>query len=157
MLRGDGMKRLFCFVLAAMLLLCACSQYAEPDVSRLTGELISSQGLEDMTYADDTDVGILFGVELKDVEEYSVCYSGKGGYADMIAIFKLGDSGEPEAVAELLRSYKEHRYEDFKGYAPFEAEKVENGRVAVYDRYVLLVILPDISAAQDTLDRAFKK
>ena len=151
------MKRLFCILLAAMLFLCACSQYAEPDVSELMDELISSQGLENMTPADDTGVGILFGIGLSEVEEYSVIYSGKGGYADMIAIFKLGDSGDPEAVAELLRTYKEHRYEDFKGYAPFEAEKVENGKVAVYDRYVLLLILPDISAAQETVEQAFKK
>ena len=151
------MKKLICFILAAMLLLCACSQYAEPDVSELMEELITSQELDDMTSADDTGVEILFGIDLSEAEEYSVCYSGKGGYADMIAIFKLNSDGDPEAVSELLKTYKEHRYEDFKGYAPFEAEKVENGKVVVYGRYVLLVIMPDISAAQETLDRAFKK
>ena len=151
------MKKLLCFVFGAMLILCACSQYAEPDVSELMDELTSSQGLEDMTSADDTGVDILFGIDLSEVEEYSVQYSGKGGYADMIAIFKLNSDSDTEAVAELLRTYKDYRYEDFKGYAPFEAEKVENGKVVVYDRYVLLVILPDISEAQETLNQAFKK
>lgn len=151
------MKKLFCVIFSAMLIMCACSQYAEPDVAELMDTLISSQELDNMTSADDSGVGILFGIELSEVEEYAVQYSGKGGFADMIAIFKLVDDGDSEAVAELLRTYKEHRYEDFKGYAPFEAEKVENGKVVIYDRYVLLVITPDISAAQDTLNRAFKK
>lgn len=151
------MKKLFCVILSALFILCACSQYAEPDVTGLMDTLISSQGLDDMTPADDAGVGILFGIELYDVEEYAVQYSGKGGFADMIAIFKLCNGVDTEAVAELLRTYKEHRYEDFKGYAPFEAEKVENGKVVIYDRYVLLVIAPDISTAQDTLNQAFKK
>ena len=151
------MKKLFCVILAAMLVMCACSQYAEPDVAELMDTLISSQELDNMTSADDSGVGILFGIELSEVEEYAVQYSGKGGFADMIAIFKLSDDGGTEAVADLLRTYKEHRYEDFKGYAPFEAEKVENGKVVIYDRYVLLVIAPDISAAQVTLNQAFKK
>ena len=151
------MKKLFCVIFSAMLIMCACSQYAEPDVAELMDMLISSQELDNMTSADDSGVGILFGIELSEVEEYAVQYSGKGGFADMIAIFKLVDDGDSEAVAELLRTYKEHRYEDFKGYAPFEAEKVENGKVVIYDRYVLLVIAPDISAAQDTLNQAFKK
>lgn len=150
------MKKLLCAALALMLFISACTQYASPDVSELMAELITSQGLDNMTPADDTGVGTLFDIDLSEVREYSVQYSGKGGYADMIAIFKLS-GGDPEAVAELLREYKKYRYEDFKGYAPFEAEKVENGVVTVYGNYVLLLIVPDISAAKTTVAQAFKK
>ena len=150
------MKRLFCVIFAMMLLLCGCSNYLSPDVAELMNELIETQSLDNMTIADDRAVEILYGVDLSQVESYAASYSGKGGYADMIAIFKLVDDADPQAVSELLTTYKENRYEDFKGYAPFEAEKVENGRVLVYGQYALLLILPDIAAGLETVDKAFK-
>ena len=149
------MKRLIC-VLFAVMLLAGCTQYLSPDVSELMDSLISSQGLDDMTTADDRAVGILYGIDLNAVEDYAAAYSGKGGYADMIAIFKLNADADPDAVADILKTYKDNRYEDFKGYAPFEAEKVENGKVLAYDKYVLLLILPDINAGVETVDKAFK-
>ena len=150
------MKKTLCIFLAILFIsLTACSQYAEPDVGELTDLILSEQTIEEITYASESDVGILFDIDLDRVEAYRVCYSGKGGYADMIAVFKLKNSVDADSVSSVLEKYKSDRYEDFKGYAPLEAKKIEKGRIMVYGRYVLLVVVPDISAAQKTIDAAF--
>ena len=61
----------------------------------------------------------------------------------------------PDAAA-VLEKYREGRYNDFLGYAPFEAEKIENGRVLTYGRYVILIVLPDTDSALSAADKAFK-
>ena len=83
-------------------------------------------------------------------------FSMKGACADMAVIVKANDSKEAEEISKKLSEYKDQRYEDFKGYAPLEAEKIENGRVLVYDSYVLLLTVSDISSAVQTADAAFK-
>lgn len=148
------MKRFICIVLIPLLLV-ACSQYAEPDVSSLMDQILSEQTIEEVAVATEADIEILFGINLDAVERYDVCYSGKGGYADIIAIFKLSDSSSAEEISAILTDYKASRYEDFKGYAPLEADKIEKGRIMTYGRYVLLVVVPDISSAQKTIDAAF--
>lgn len=151
------MKKIIPIIVSAVLLLSGCSGYNSPDVDELMDGICLSQGLENMTAADDLSLGILFDISLDEVEDYSVKYSSDGGYADLVAIFKMNPDADTEDAAGKLKDYKSARYEDFKGYAPLEAEKVENGKVMVYDRYVLLVIVPDIAAAEETINTEFTK
>ena len=151
------MRRILILIISSMFILCSCGGYNTPDVGILMDEICSSQGLTDMTSADDSGAGILFDIDLTAVTDYSVKYSSRGGYADMIAIFRLNGGEDTEAAAAALESYKAARYEDFKGYAPLEAEKVEKGRVITYGDYVLLLIVPDIDEALKTADTEFTK
>ena len=150
------MKKLFAAFCAVMIIFTACSQYAEPEVGALCEKLLDGQDVVEPAYATDAEVSAVFGLDLDAMDGYTVCYSGKGGFADMIAIFVLKDEDGVQSVADALEDYRKQRYEDFKGYAPIEAEKLENGRVLVYGRYVLLIVLPDISAALEAADEAFK-
>ena len=149
------MKKLICAVIA-LVLLTSCSQYAEPDVSVLMEELLSGQDTEEMTAATAEEVGILFDIDLSLAEDFAVSYSGKGGCADIVAIFKLNSKEDAPDAAAVLEKYREDRYNDFLGYAPFEAEKIENGRVLTYGRYVILIVLPDIESALSAAEKAFK-
>lgn len=149
------MKRIFLVIIAAALLLCSCGGYNEPDVGALMDELCFIQGLEDMTEADGSGVDVLFDISLDDVESYSVRYSSQGGYADMIAIFRMKTKDGAAAAEKALLDYKAARYEDFKGYAPFEAKKVEDGQVLAYDKYVLLLIVSNIDTAVSCADTEF--
>lgn len=136
--------------------LTGCAKYAEPDVSSLMTDILVGQSVEEPTYAESSDLGIIFDLNLEDIEEYSVVYSGKGGSADIVAIFKLYDVEKADEYLQMLSKYKDDRYNDFVGYAPFEAEKIENGRVLTYGRYAVLMILSDIDTALDTVEAAFK-
>ena len=151
------MRRIFAVILAAMLLFAACSEYAEPDVNELVASLTEDQSIEEPSFAEESDIPILFDIDVNKVESFCVCYSGVGAKADMVAAFCLSDKDDASAVQTALLEYKEHRYKDFEGYAPLEAEKVEDGVVAVYGRYVLLMILPDIELAITEADEAFTK
>lgn len=150
------MKKLFAFALIPLLLLSACSQYAEPEVSAVNEAVLSSCELDEPSYATLEEAKIIFGTDFEDLEDFSVCYSSNGGCADMLAIFKLESEDGAQELSEILSDYKSRRYEDFKGYAPQEAEKIENGKVLVYGRYVILAILSDIDSAQTAADSAFK-
>ena len=150
------MRKLFCVFSALFLvLLTACSQYAEPDVFELMSSVVSGQDVQEMTDANEAEVEMIFDINLDSVEEYAVRYSGRGGYADMVVIFKLNDSDQAEKTAQILENYRSSRYDDFKGYAPIEAKKIEDGRVLTYGRYVLLIILPDMQSAMDAAESAF--
>ena len=149
-------KLILSFLLAASLLLCGCSEYAEPDVHQLVASIVSEQLIELPTEASDEDIAVIFDFDPSEVEDCAVTYSGRGGYADIIAVFKLESADSAEDFSAMLSDYKTSRYEDFKGYAPFEAEKLENGKVMTYGRYVLLAVVPDISKAQADIDAAFK-
>lgn len=150
------MKKLLCIILCAMLLFTACSEYAEPDVSELMSEITSGQEIAETAYCDEATAEAVFGLDFDKVEDFSCAYSGKGGYADIAAVFKFTDSDYVSEAEKILSDYKDARYHDFEGYAPFEAEKIENGVILTYGRYVVLLILGDISAAVDTVDAAFK-
>lgn len=156
------MKRILCVFISLLILsLCGCSEYAEPDVNTLMADIISSQQFEaDMTSADEKTICMLFEFVAEKAEVCAVSYSGKGGLADMIAIFKISDSADLSAdialTEQALSDYKSARYDDFKGYAPFEAEKIEKGEVMIYGKYILLVIVPDISEARTVIDSSFK-
>lgn len=151
------MKHILCIVLAAALLLCACSQYAEPSIDILMTDILASQQFEaDMTEASDDEIAFIFGIESETATECAACYSGKGGLADMVAIFKVKDSSDTSGVEQTLNDYKSARYDDFKGYAPMEAKKIKDGKVYVYGKYVVFVVVPDISSAESVLDLSFK-
>lgn len=150
------MKRFLCMFFAAMLLLTACSQYAEPDTDALLADILASQQFEaEMTSADADTVKLLFDFsEIAEASAFS--YSGKGGLADMVAVFKMKDSDGAAAARHSLEDYKSERYDDYKGYAPMEAKKIEDGKVYVYSNYVILAVVPDIPAAEEALEAAFK-
>ncbi len=149
------MKKILCLLAALSLLLCSCGKYNEPDPAALMDELCFIEGLEDMTEASADDVAFLFDIDLDTAEEYSVRYNSNGGYADMIAIFKMNGAEDAEAAKQALSDYKDARYEDFKGYAPLEAKKIEDGQVLVYGRYALLLIVGNIDTAVSCADTEF--
>lgn len=143
-------------IFAAMLLLTACSQYAEPDVDALLADILASQRFEaEMTSADADTVKLLFDFA-ENAEASAFSYSGKGGLADMVAVFKMKDSDSTASARHALEDYKSERYDDFKGYAPMEAKKIEDGKVYVYGNYAILAVVPDIPAAEEALEAAFK-
>ncbi len=150
------MKRIILVIITAMTLFTACGGYNHPAASELAELIISSQGLEEMSEASGEDIEILFKTEASELKQYCVKYSSRGAYADMVAILEAGD-GKVGELEKLLSDYKNARYEDFKGYAPLEAEKVENGKVLVYDSYVILLIVPDVQSAEETVDSEFTK
>lgn len=143
-------------ILAAMLILTACSQYAEPDIDLLLADILASQQFEaEMTTADESTVKLLFDFA-ENAEAFGFSYSGKGGLADMVAVFKMKNSDDAASARNALETYKSERYEDYKGYAPMEAKKIEDGKVYVYGDYAVLAVVPDIPAAEDALEAAFK-
>ena len=150
------MKKVFFLMISAAVLFCSCSEYAEPNVAGLMSDIMSQQDVVEPTDATFDEIGIIFDIDTSTLEDCAVCYSGSGGYADMAAIFKLRSESGVQELEQKLKDYIAARYEDFKGYAPIEADKIENGRVIVRGRYLILAILPDISLAQQTIDTAFE-
>lgn len=72
----------------------------------------------------------------------------EGMEAAEVVVLELTDEAEAQAAAERLEDYREKRQGDFAGYAPAQAELVEQGRVVVQGRCAALLICPDGAAAE---------
>lgn len=149
------MKRFLCLILTAALILTSCSQYAEPEIETLIADILATQQFEaEMTSADADTVKLIFDFA-EIAQDFAFSYSGKGGLADMAAVFKMKNSDDTATVRHALEDYKSERYDDYKGYAPMEAKKIEDGKVYVYGNYAILLVVPDIPAAEEALEAAF--
>ena len=62
-----------------------------------------------------------------------------------------------ESVKEVLEEFRQSRIEDFKGYAPEEAAKLEESKVIIKGKYDILAVMPDSQTAQETINTAFEK
>lgn len=150
------MKKLI-VVLFALLLLTSCSSVPEPDAHELANKIISGQSAGEFEEADGDMISILFGLDVDDFSDCAVYYSKEPACADIIIIFKSDKKETLESVKEVLEEFRQSRIEDFKGYAPEEAAKLEESKVIIKGKYDILAVMPDSQTAQETINTAFEK
>ena len=79
-----------------------------------------------------------------------------GASAFELAVLRLTDKNEAGRAAALLRSYLTDRRGDFAGYAPEQAELVDNAVIAREGAYAALCICPDPDQAAETFRDSVK-
>ncbi len=150
------MKKLIA-ILSAFLFLTSCSSLPEPDAKELADKIISGQSAGEFEEASADMISILFGLDVENFNDYAVYYSKEPASADIIIIFKSDKKETLEIVKEILEEFRQSRIEDFKGYAPDEAAKLEESKVITKGKYDILTVMPDNQAAQDTVNSAFEE
>ncbi len=116
--------------------------------------MLSSQELTDemMTVkSDDEEYGYLIADIVDSYTDALFVFPKVGISSDMILIIKSTDA---VTVKQALEDYKNERYEAYMGYAPLEANKINDGFVESCGDYVILVVLPDIESAQSLWNQA---
>ncbi len=150
------MKKLIA-VLFVFLLLTSCAELPEPDAHELADKIISGQSAGEFDEADGDMISILFGLDVNDFSDYAVYYSKEPASADIVVIFKSDKKETLDSAKDILEEFRKSRVEDFKGYAPEEAAKLEEAKVITKGKYDILAVMPDNEAAQKVINTAFER
>lgn len=154
---SDDMKKpiavLFAFLL---LLLSSCTSLPEPDAHELADRIISEQTAREFDEADSDMISILFGLDVNDFSDYAVYYSKEPANADIVVIFKSDKKKTLDSAKDILEEFRKSRIEDFKGYAPEEAAKLEEAKVISKGKYDIFVVMPDNEAVQKAINTEFE-
>lgn len=156
------MKR-FLPLFTALLLLCSCTASSEPvseiDISVLMQDIIDTQTFSDemmIVSAPDSEYSYLVDEIIgTDYNKALFYFPMVGISSDMIMIVEINSKADLSSYANLLSDYLDERYEAYMGYAPEEAKKIKNGIVITHGNYIILMVLPDMDSAQETVANSF--
>ena len=152
------MKRLLCLALS-LSLLTACSgeesavSSAPPDyvpTDTVAQAVANYLGWDDLSPLEGEDrdfyLSELYGLEEGSWTEAAI-YAAQGADARELAIIRLSDGGNAEAVTAALEAYRQGRAGDFFGYFPEVSAMVEGGVVTEAKGYAALLICDDPTGA----------
>ena len=156
------MRRILSLVLALLLLLCACAPQSgdsapvssfEGAAEELAQAVLDSQpdteGLTPLTGEDLTDyLSAVCGIETAWWTE-AAAYTASGVNAREILILRLSGEERGVDVVAALEAHRQARRGDFLGYAPDQADLLEDGVVAILGEYAALLVCdaPEEAAA----------
>lgn len=158
------MKKLISTLLLGLSLftLVGCSSSSEGpklkgdiSVSSLADTLNTEIGVPMGQEADETIATDLFHLNLEDVNEYKIYHTMVMNFAANIAVVEAKD-GKADAVATSLEQRKEDVVNNFKQYLPDQLEIAESGKVIKKGNYVVLIILEDMTKAEEIVENSFE-
>ena len=94
-------------------------------------------------------------INADDLEEYTVYVSSSGATPEEVAVFKLKEGGDAQALEDAIDSRVQDQKDGFVDYVPEEMPKLENCAILHQGNYYALVVAGDSSGAQDIFDGCF--
>ena len=158
------MRRTLALTLALLFLLTACGAPDSGNTAAPAGYVTTDQaaqavldsqsdpaGLTPLTGSDRTDylTGVC-GVEEGRWTEAAV-YTASGVDAREIIVLRLSQTEDGEAVTAALEAHRQARLGDFTGYAPDQADLLEDGVVTALDGYAALLVCEEPEEALTAL------
>ena len=148
------MRRVLAAALACLLLAGCGKTEKELDMEALANDLLEGGVFEETLYpAEESAIPLLLGFE---TACEGLVYVGTGATAEELVLFHAGDEDEAGQLKENLSEHLADRTEQYSGYLPQEAYKLENAIVRQYGAYVILCIAADSAAAQDIIGSYMK-
>lgn len=150
------MKRLLCFLGAALLLLAGCSsgkgeatEYVPADTAQA---LLDSGAFDQQLAALDPDMAAAYLGLAADPEEAAVYTSLEGGYEEL-AVLKLSDGDAAKAALDALTAHvaAQAATEADVQYKPEDLPKLEKAMVRKVGNTVLLVVAADYEKVEAAL------
>ena len=162
------MKRIFCLILAAALLLCGCgakeAQQPAPMVSMYDLQkamLAAEPNLPEMKTVSSSDenaaelFGYLSSASYDKVEGFFLAYAADGT-AYEIAVVALKDAADVPAMTDSLKAHLNDRVLLYKNYAPEQLKRAERAQILSNGRYVALVMCDDRAAVQAAFEAGIR-
>lgn len=144
-------------VLTFVLVLTACGAQAKtPATQEVADAIKESATFDELLELTDDNIGKrYYGIDLEDIEEYTVYVCSNAAIGDEIAVFKMKEADEVEDMLEVVRLRKQDREEALVDYAPTEADKVRNSVISSKGNYVYFIVSSDKNAAKDAAENCF--
>jgi len=147
----------FIAVLTFALVLTACGKQAKTPATKEVADAIKeSAKFDELLELTDDNIGKrYYGIDLEDIEEYTVYVCSNAAIGDEIAVFKMKEADDVEDMLEVVRLRKQDREDALVDYAPTEADKVRNSVVSSNGNYVYLIVSSDKNAVKDAAENCF--
>lgn len=143
------MKRVLAAALICLALVGCGKAEKELDMEALANELLEGGVFEETLYpAEESAVPLLLDFE---TECEGLVYVGTGATAEELVLFRGNDEDEAKQLKENLSEHLADRTEQYSGYLPEEAYKLESAILQQYGNYVILCIAADASAAEEII------
>lgn len=151
------MKKFLCALAAAVMcaaVLCACGKPAkEPAPSEITAAIMAELEIPSAVEKTAENAGDYYDVDLSRTEALSVYICGSGAYPDELAVFKMSSEEDVAAAKEAVQKRLDNQIELYRDYTPKEFYKLEEAKVTVKEKYVMLFVCSDDTRA-DTIANA---
>lgn len=161
------MRRILALTLSLLLLLTACGAPDSGNAAAPAGYVSTDQaaravldsqpdmeGLTPLTGEERTDyLTAVCGVEEGRWTEAAV-YTASGVDAREIIVLRLSQTEDAENVTAALEAHRQARLGDFTGYAPDQADLLEDGTVTSLDGYAALLVCEEPKKACSALEAA---
>lgn len=154
------MKKILSVIIAVLtfvLVLTACGAQAKTPATKEVADAIKeSATFDELLELTDDNIGKrYYGIDLEDIEEYTVYVCSNAAVGDEIAVFKMREADEVEDMLEVVRLRKQDREEALVDYAPTEADKVRNAVISSKGNYVYFIVSSDKNAVKDAAENCF--
>lgn len=159
-----GRKRKWAAVAISLLLLLTglfsgCSNAPKDiDLKKLSEDLQTQIAFEDeLVEIEDSVLDNFYTFTDKDaVESYVIYKSASNATAEEIALFKVKDSSQVDAVKQSVETRVTDLHDRFESYVPAEIFKIDNAVIKTSGNYVLLVITTEFEKAEEIIDSYLK-
>lgn len=143
---------------AAMMVGCSGDNKNEvqPDVSAVRDSVVSGIEFPEMVNGTADNIAFMYGLDVSTFESYACSYAGSGGDADEVAVFKVKSKDDVADVKAALEKRVADQAKLYSGYAPIEADQLNNAVVKVNGNYVFLAVSEDSQKAEKIFDDSFK-
>ena len=162
------MKKLFCLLLAALLLLAGCAKpedVTEPETETPQAPMVSLYELRKSMLAaqpdlpeitavssSDENAGELFAylsdLDYEKVEGYFLAYASDGKTANEFAVVCLKDPADLPALTTTLKAHVQGRVSLYRTYAPELVEQASAAEIVTEGRYAALIMCEDRAAVK---------
>ncbi len=154
------MKKLLSVILAVVTLslcLASCSEKAKtPATLEVADAIKASTKFDELIALTDDNIGRkYYGIDLEEIEEYTVYVCSNAAIGDEIAVFKMHEKDDVEDMLETVRLRKQDREEQLVDYAPAEADKVKNAVISSNGNYVYFIVSSDKTVAKEAAEGCF--
>lgn len=155
-------KRFIYLALAVMLLLAACApttptkKALDVDVIALLKNMADATKWQDMMSMSNKHLKNLYGIEAEEVTEFAGAMKTDGITADEVLLLEAKDEETAAALVKKVQARLKAKSNEAKDYLPAQYKVIEEAKIVQQERYVALVVSPDVKVLTELWDKAVK-
>ncbi|MNW27874.1 hypothetical protein D3C74_46810 [compost metagenome] len=124
--------------------------------AKLGEGIMQAVNLNEMQRGDSEKLRRIYHIEASDVDDFVLYTAVSNVKADELAIIKVKDASEIEAVMDQIRQRVEAQTVKFKDYRPEEYALIEKHVLKSKDPFILFAVSKDIGRIERAFDDALK-
>ncbi|MFA9381779.1 MAG: DUF4358 domain-containing protein [Acetanaerobacterium sp.] len=148
-------------LMAAALLLCACSGGAdgagqkEPPADEIAQRIIDTCTFDELIKLEDTVLYNQYGDLSEDIVVDAAVYASTMVTADEVCVIRVADEDDVQAARAAIETRLEELADKFTGYREEELPKIQNAVIETHGTYLLMTTATDGETAAAEFEKMF--